>query len=247
MWVGFLVDRLALACIVLVLVLGLVSRTTRKQVAALGLAACVHVGLLVVTTYAALPNLMDRTLLPAVCPLILMLSVASVGLAKVRWAGRSALMVVIAVWSCGWGWTVWNGEPRRAPNVAAYQFVREHAVPGDYVFSAPAWLEDLSVYRLGALIRGEQFLSTGHPVYGGSPARHQMATRLPDPGWQGRLAKSADQVRDRPDASLWVVSFGSAGRDIQDELTASGLRPLDGWRPAEAKGIHVVRYRAAAP
>ncbi len=247
MWVGFGVERAMAVSVALLFVLGLLNRETRRAVLALAASGLLYVGLLVAASVAALPNIMDRTLLAVLCPIVLVLGVGSVSVPRVRALGLAAVLGVAVIWAFGWGWTIRAGAPRRMPSVAVYEFMRERLRDEDRVFSSPAWLEDLSIYRLGDRVRGEHFLSDGNPVYRGLPARHSMVARLPDPDWRKRLTAEMGEPAFRTDASIWVVSFGAGGREVLQILAESGWHVVAESRLPEAKGMWVMQYRPASP
>src|SRR5690606_11876241 len=131
------------------------------------------VAALAITPWLSLPDVLDRTLLPAWCPIVLLLGVAMrAALDRHRAVGCTALGIVLVVWAGGWVWSVYGGGARRSPNVAAFAWIRDRLGPNDLVVSAPIWFEDLSIYRLGDRLPGERFLSVGNPVYADSPPRH---------------------------------------------------------------------------
>ena len=249
-WVGFIVERLTIAALATILLLAILDRRTRGVALALALAAATFLAALAITSWLSLPNVLDRTLLPAWCPIVLLLGVAiRAALDRHRAIGCAALGIVLVVWSAGWAWTVYGGGPRRSPNEAAFAWIHDRLGSNDLVVSSPIWFEDLSVYRLGDRLPGEHFLSVGNPVYAGSPPRHLPEPRLPDPSWRERMRERLDAHRrvHGLDYNVWIVSFGGpvaeGEPDSPADIIARDHQLTDTFIPTDRRATSVVLYR----
>jgi hypothetical protein len=87
--------------------------------------------------------------------------------------------------------------------------VRERLGPHDVVVSVRT-CEDLTAYRLGDVVPGERLLSTGWPLFAGSPPVRRMVPPGDDAEWPMRLRAAMLRAAEESggDYSVWLIEFG---------------------------------------
>lgn len=213
-WVGFWLERVVMVAGVLLLIAALYDQATRRIALALLAAAFVYASLLTITSYVALPNVVERTALPGWVPLAIVLGLgATAGRTwKLRAMAGSVGLLLAAIWAGSWLWFVNSNLDRHDPNAAAFAWMRSRVEPSDLIISIPEGMEDLTVYRLGNSISADQLLGTEYPVYAGAPPRPMLIPRVPDPQWKERLERRiGDQIRNGTPFKVWIARRGLGG------------------------------------
>lgn len=209
MWPAFALERMILVALITLIALGLASAKRRTAVVALLLSGTTFLACLWVSGLVTLPNVLDRTVLPAWTPVILALGVASASgePKRLRPAGMAAVVLLAGIWAGGWVWQVYSGPPRRPVAKKCFDWLRGEVAPRDLIYSWPQWYRELTVYHLKDRISGEQVLDE-FDSYAGRPPRHRM--RLADPSnWEARFAEQLRQHRHNygTDFDVWLVRW----------------------------------------
>lgn len=219
-WLGFWLERAVLFGTLALLALALWDARTRRIAAGLLAASCVFVIGMTVSSHVALPNIVERTMLPAWVPIVLVLGLgATAGARRIHRAmGGAATLAVAGTWAACWVWVVSAGVNRHDQSAEAFAWMKPRISANDLIFTCPHGFEDLVVYRLSDAISADQLISGESPVYGGSPPRLVMKPRAPDAGWYARLEAA---VRNKEAAgveySIWILR-----KDIRPSTVVPG-------------------------
>jgi hypothetical protein len=211
------------------------------------------------TSLTGVPNMMDRTLLPAWLPLLLLVAIGAVPAAgEPRRALICTASVLVIALSCAasWVWLARFSEIERRPSLAeSFRWMRDQVQPADMIVVTPSWAEDSTAYYLRDTIAGEQLFTTGAPVYAGRPPRHTLAShrltvsrqRVKEGPWAERI-RTAIQNRTGKDYSVWLVcGFGQAlfHDPVLEQLESffeQGFECRDTYTPSKMVGLMVRRY-----
>lgn len=209
LWIAFAAQRVLMLAPAVLLIGGLVDKTLRRPIGAIAAAAAAYVVLLVAGSGGAVQATIDRTLVPAWLGVVLALGIGA-GTQRSRSARRAMATAVVAiaiVQTAAWTWTVYGPEKRRPQDAELCAWIHARIRPADLVLSEPAWMEDVAAYYLGDVVRGEQFFSTGTPLYRDLPPVPRPIRRERDPQWRSRIAKAIREHRARvgDDFAIWIV------------------------------------------
>lgn len=249
LWASFVGGRLVLAACVTLVGLGLLGARPRRCVPALFGCTAVYLAALLVSGYVSLPNIWDRTVLPAWTPLMLAIGVGAVAgeSRKRRRLGAACITTIAIVWATSWAWNAYHGPPRRPVNNPLFTRLREQIRPQDLIYTWPRWYKELTVYRLADRISADQLLDE-YDAYRGSPPRHRLA--LADPRfWRERLDRQVREHRERheSDFSVWVIHgtlIFELYPDSPEEYIAGAFREADRHEFYSDKVVGYVRYVA---
>jgi len=193
------------------------DRRVRGPALALLSAFAVFAGLMFATSLVGVPNMIDRTLLPAWVPILVLLGIAAAPMTSrpsVGWIRTGSVVVMVCLWAVGWAWLAKYSEYERRPSYAAcFQWLRDRIGPDDMVVITPSWLEDSAAWYLRDVIAGEQLFTTDAPAYTGRPPRHTLAhhritvtgKQVREGVWSDRL-RQALRERQGKNFSVWLLS-----------------------------------------
>ncbi len=246
-WLGFGLEQVVMFAALALLAAALLDPRLRRRALALVVACTLYLGLMLLSSLVALPNVSERTILPAWVPVVLLLSLGSAaGGRRLRVLLGGCLVAIACAWAFAWTWTATDAPPRRPLSRAAMLWLGERVQPGDLIVSGPYGYEDIIPYHIGDRISGEQLLSEGIPVYGGRPARHLLIYRRPDPAWQSRLEQAlANRRASQTRHSVWVVRYGwntFPQPGSIEEIVARTHQPVDRYLEERELSTSVTRF-----
>lgn len=221
LWSAFLLQRFIVTAVAVLIAAGLIDPRTRRTILALVAAATTYLSLLWLSSVIGLPNIIERTLLPAHVPLLLMFGIGGAAGASrvVRWTAGLSTLGLAFLLAIGWVWLVYSGLPRRDQSLEAFQWLRPRVQPGDLFFFTPDWYEDLAVYHLKGCLSSDQIYSRSAPVYAGSPPVHRTIPRVADRHWAERF-RSALAGRQ----AVYLLNYrGSQADDAAAILAQQGF------------------------
>ncbi|HOA75492.1 MAG TPA: glycosyltransferase family 39 protein [Phycisphaerae bacterium] len=251
-WLSFAAERVVLLGSALLTALGLTDERTRRPVAAFAAALAAFLAAMYVSGLLTLPNMLDRTLLPAWTPVVLGLGAAAAS-SRVSWARPVCAVTVVvmaALWAASWVWQAQAGPPRRPPAEELFGWMRSNISPNDLVYSTPRWYKENTVYYLMDTIAADQLLDE-FDAYRGKPMRHRLAIANPRE-WPERFASKLRAHRERygDDFSIWIVWWAgirTSGPDAPEHLILSGMREVDRREIFATWPLSIVRYRPEPP
>ncbi len=249
MWLGFVIEHVIILAVMILVLAGVLGRE-RRSLLACAAATLTYCLLILISSASALPNVSDRTMLPAWLPVVVLLGTAASGFtsragAMLRWTSVACLALI---WAMLWLWTAYAAPPRRPLSRDAMLWLQQRVQTEDLIVSGSYGYEDILVYHLDGAIAGEQLVSPGIPVYYGLPPLHSMIHRSPDPGWADRLRS---RLRELPrSANVWVVRYGwppSPGQGDIENILSPQRQPADNYVEPQPLSTSVVRYVSSAP
>jgi len=249
----------------LLIVVALCRRQSRQAAIAFLAATATFTLLMVATSLTGVPNMIERTMLPVLTPLLLLVGLGAAPGAS-RWpgawvlAGLSVLMAALL----GWGWVSIATMPqsqheRRFAHAECFQWIASQLGPDDMLVITPSWLEDSAAYYL-TNAAGEQFFTTGAPVYAGRPPRHTLAhhritvtgKEIEEGPWSQRIREAIARRQGR-DYSVWLISGywqDSLFRDpVVGQLRSffkTGFKRVAKYTPPKMTGITASHYVPSA-
>jgi len=240
------------------IVLALMRLKTRRPAFALLSSGMFFILMLVLTGLMGVPNVIERTLLPAWLPLLLLCGIGAV--AENDEPKRSLLAIVatlVITLSCAASW-VWyasfSDEERRPSFAKSFRWLDEQVRPNDMIVVTPSWAEDSTVYYLREHIVGEQLFTTSPAVYVGQPPRHTLASyrltvtqdRAKEGPWSDRI-RSAIKDRTGQDYSVWLICGywqDLCNDPILEQLESffADFECCDHYTPEKLAGLKVKRF-----
>lgn len=200
----------------LLMLAALWDRRTRKPAAGLLAASGTFVGVLFVTSLLGVPNMIDRTLLPAWAPILVLLGIAGAprtGRTPGNLVRTGSVIVMATLWAVSGGWlAAYSIYERRPASAECFEWVRARLGPDDMVVITPSWLEDSAAWHLRDAIAGEQLFTTDAPAYAGRPPHHTLqhhrititGTEVREGAWSDRIRQALEQRRGK-DFSVWLL------------------------------------------
>jgi hypothetical protein len=193
------------------------DRRTRWRGLALLSAAGVFAGLMFATSLVGVPNMIDRTLLPAWAPILVLLGIAAApvgGQGWLRWVRAGSVVGMVSLWAVGWAWLAqYSAYDRRPSHAGCFQWLEDRVEADDMIVFTPGWLADTAAWYLRDVVTGEQFFTAGAPAYAGKPPRHTLThhrvmitgQRVEEGAWSERIRQALRERRGK-DFSVWLVS-----------------------------------------
>jgi hypothetical protein len=239
---------------------GLWNARTRRAAAGLLLAFAVFTGLMVATSLTGVPNMIDRTLLPAWVPILALFGIAAAPtrgrpMGNILLTGSALLMA--GLWAAGWGWLArYSENERRYSQSDCFRWVRADLGPDDMIVITPSWLEDSAAWYLREVICGEQLFTIDAQAYSGRPPHHTLMhpritvtdEEIKEGPWSQRI-RAAIRERQGRQYSVWLISGywqELLGNDpVVEQLESffkTGFRRVDKYTPPHLTGIVARRY-----
>lgn len=201
--------------------------------------------LLIGFSVAVVPIALERTLYPALIPILGAMALSATG--DVRWTRRVGTICCLLV-SVTWAWVsigrVFGPPERRQPEGQVFAAVAADFGPGDLLAVFPGNLQDSAAYFLGHQARAIQIHS---PQFSRLQDTANGLRRLPVPrrentDWLADLAAVADQLRLQypQDHAVWMVDLGPRMfTDPRRQALWQWLRSND-YQPAQSysTGLH---------
>jgi hypothetical protein len=247
MWSGFASERLILFGCLFLSGLGMWNPQARKHIIALVTATGVMLCLLLLSGYLSVPNVLDRTVLPAWGPLVVALGVGAVGGCGkwARAAGGATVIAIATIWAGSWAWTVYQGPPRRPPTAALFARIAHRIAPADLIYTSPRWYKELTVYRLWDEISADQLLDE-YESYTGKPPHHRLEPTDPRL-WRERFARKIEsrRLQHGSDFSVWMVRWATVRPvepDSPDQFIMSEFRETERYEAFSDWPVAIVRY-----